>query len=70
MAKDENLEGREEILAACHFLQKLALKSFQITQKMVESIACQNANSLKLLDLQCCTGLDFQGIKTIGDFIC
>ena len=65
LLSDATLEGREEILASCHHLQKLSVQALNITSNMAISICFQNARSLNFLDFYRCTGLDLQSIRLI-----
>ena len=55
----------EEILASCKSLQKLNMDRLCLTPSMIESICAQNSQTLKVLSLRRCVGLDLQFIKQI-----
>ena len=59
----------EEILASCHFLQKLSMDSIRegkwITPKMINSTCYQNGRTLQTLNLSACKGLDLESIQKI-----
>ena len=61
----------EEILASCHWLQKLSMASISIwerkliTTKMIRSICYQNGRTLQTLDLSLCGGVMIDSIRKI-----
>ena len=64
----------EAILDSCHSLQKLSLgrmsdnESFQLNMNIFYRICLQNGNSLKVLNLPNCKGIDVKSLKMILDY--
>lgn len=57
----------EKLLESCHSLQKLSLSNKRLTTDMAYSICNQNGQTLLMLDLYWCWGVDFEAIKNIVD---
>ena len=55
----------EDLLSSCKSLQNLSMYNLNITSKMVEKFCFQNGKTLKILDLDRCSGLDLNSIQAI-----
>ena len=55
----------EKMLASCYNLQKLSLRYLLTISKTINDICKQNANTLQVLDLSCCSGLYLDSVKDI-----
>ena len=55
----------ETLLESCFFLQELSTGNLTLSSEMISSICYQNGQSLRLLDLQLCWGLNLNSIKLI-----
>ena len=56
----------EDLLYSCKSLQKLSMYNLNITSSMINKFCCQNGKTLKILDLDRCSGLDFNSIQSIA----
>ena len=55
----------ETLFESCFSLQELSMGNLTLSSEMISSICYQNGQSLRLLDLQLCWGLNLNSIKLI-----
>ena len=55
----------QKLLFSCHLLEKLSLYDLEVTSKLVSRICLQNGQSLKVLVLSQCKGLDLESVQHI-----
>jgi hypothetical protein len=55
----------QKLLYSCHLLEKLSLYEQEVTSKLISRICLQNGQSLKVLVLSQCKGLDLESVQHI-----
>ena len=62
-----NVKVIEELLASCYSLEKLSLSELTLTSKIVKSMCYQNGQTLQIINLCNCDGLNLESMKHIVD---
>ena len=66
----DNGENSETILEFSYSLQKLSLSNYDLSSKLISTIALQNGKTLKILDLSMCTFPTNCASRCLHDSIC